>query len=83
MDLSTTAGIIPRCRHCGHDLTLKLINLGLSPVPNDYVEPRRSLSIRLRRWFAANAAWYRPEIYWPRRISSVLTTLTFHRARSR
>ena len=28
MDLSTTAGIIPRCRHCGHDLTLKLINFG-------------------------------------------------------
>ena len=48
MDLSTTAGIIPRCRHCGHDLTLKLINLGL-----------------------------------PRRISCVLTTLTFHRVRSR
>src|SRR5690242_4769583 len=29
----------PKCRHCGHDLTLKLIDLGLSPVANDYVDP--------------------------------------------
>jgi hypothetical protein len=39
MDLRTTPGITPRCRHCGHDLTLKLVNLGLSPAANDYVEP--------------------------------------------
>jgi hypothetical protein len=32
-------GVTPKCRHCAHDLTLKLISLGLSPVANDYVEP--------------------------------------------
>jgi hypothetical protein len=32
-------GATPKCRHCAHDLTLKLISLGLSPVANDYVEP--------------------------------------------
>jgi SAM-dependent methyltransferase len=41
MDLSfpATVGIIPKCRHCGCDLSLKLIDLGLSPVANDYVDP--------------------------------------------
>jgi len=41
MDLSilTAVGVTPKCRHCGHDLTLKLIDLGLSPVANDYVDP--------------------------------------------
>jgi hypothetical protein len=39
MDLRTTPDVSPRCRHCGHELTLKLIDLGLSPVANDYVEP--------------------------------------------
>jgi hypothetical protein len=34
-----TPGVTPKCRHCDHDLTLKLISLGLSPVANDYVEP--------------------------------------------
>lgn len=29
---------IPRCRHCGEALNLKLIDLGLSPVANDYVD---------------------------------------------
>ncbi len=40
MDLSipTAVGVTPKCRHCGHDLTLKLIDLGLSPVANDYVD---------------------------------------------
>src|SRR5262245_58393528 len=32
-------GVAPKCRHCGHELTLKLIDLGLSPVANDYVDP--------------------------------------------
>jgi hypothetical protein len=27
------------CRHCGSRLTLTLVNLGLSPVANDYVSP--------------------------------------------
>ena len=41
MDLSIPAavGVTPKCRHCGHDLTLQLIDLGLSPVANDYVDP--------------------------------------------
>ena len=39
MNLSSTPAITPRCRHCGHDLTLKLIDLGLSPEANHYVEP--------------------------------------------
>src|SRR5437868_8733256 len=33
------SGVAPKCRHCGHELTLKLIDLGLSPVANDYVDP--------------------------------------------
>ncbi len=32
-------GVAPKCRHCGQELTLKLIDLGLSPVANDYVDP--------------------------------------------
>jgi hypothetical protein len=28
-----------KCRHCGSKLTLTLVNLGLSPVANDYVDP--------------------------------------------
>lgn len=41
MNISTlaTPGVAPKCRHCGNDLSLKLISLGLSPVANDYVEP--------------------------------------------
>jgi hypothetical protein len=40
IDLSIPAavGVTARCRHCGHDLTLKLVDLGLSPVANDYVD---------------------------------------------
>jgi SAM-dependent methyltransferase len=34
-----TACAAPKCRHCGAELTLQLISLGLSPVANDYVEP--------------------------------------------
>ncbi len=32
-------GTLPKCRHCGSDLTLTLVDLGLSPVANDYVDP--------------------------------------------
>jgi SAM-dependent methyltransferase len=39
ISIPVTPGVAPKCRHCGHDLTLKLISLGLSPVANDYVEP--------------------------------------------
>lgn len=41
MNLSIPASgdVTPKCRHCGHDLTLQLVNLGLSPVANDYVDP--------------------------------------------
>src|ERR1700759_3128041 len=39
LSIPTTPGIVPKCRHCGHELTLKLIDLGLSPVANDYVDP--------------------------------------------
>jgi hypothetical protein len=28
----------PKCRHCGSDLTLKLVNLGVSPIANDFVD---------------------------------------------
>lgn len=36
--MPSNVGLVPKCRHCGHDLTLKLIDLGLSPVANDYVD---------------------------------------------
>jgi SAM-dependent methyltransferase len=39
LNFAVTPGAAPTCRHCGHELTLKLIDLGLSPVANDYVEP--------------------------------------------
>ena len=41
MNISVPAipGVVPKCRHCGDALTLKLISLGMSPVANDYVEP--------------------------------------------
>jgi hypothetical protein len=39
ISIPATPGVAPKCRHCGSDLTLKLISLGLSPVANDYVEP--------------------------------------------
>jgi C-methyltransferase C-terminal domain/Putative zinc binding domain/Methyltransferase domain len=39
LKMSSAIGLAPKCRHCGHDLTLKLIDLGLSPVANDYVDP--------------------------------------------
>src|SRR5689334_5171657 len=39
LSIPTAVGVTPKCRHCGHDLTLKLIDLGLSPVANDYVDP--------------------------------------------
>jgi len=41
MNISVPAipGVVPKCRHCGGDLSLKLISLGMSPVANDYVEP--------------------------------------------
>ena len=40
MDLSIPAavGLTPKCRHCGHGMTLKLIDLGLLPVANDYID---------------------------------------------
>jgi C-methyltransferase C-terminal domain/Putative zinc binding domain/Methyltransferase domain len=40
IDLSIPAavGVTAKCRHCGQDLTLKLVDLGLSPVANDYVD---------------------------------------------
>ena len=31
-----------RCRHCRSELTLTLVDLGLSPVANDYVDPENS-----------------------------------------
>jgi hypothetical protein len=41
MNISAPAitAVIPKCRHCGDALSLKLISLGMSPVANDYVEP--------------------------------------------
>jgi hypothetical protein len=39
LNIPLAVDLMPRCRHCGHDLTLKLIDLGLSPVANDYVDP--------------------------------------------
>jgi hypothetical protein len=36
---SSSASLQPECRHCSSELTLSLINLGLSPVANDYVSP--------------------------------------------
>lgn len=37
--IPATPGVAPKCRHCGSGLTLSLVNLGLSPVANDYVDP--------------------------------------------
>jgi len=37
--IPSAVGVAPKCRHCGDDLTLKLIDLGTSPVANDYVDP--------------------------------------------
>ena len=31
-----------KCRHCRSELTLTLVDLGLSPVANDYVDPENS-----------------------------------------
>jgi C-methyltransferase-like protein/putative zinc binding protein/methyltransferase family protein len=39
LSIPTAVAVTPKCRHCGHDLTLKLIDLGASPVANDYVDP--------------------------------------------
>jgi SAM-dependent methyltransferase len=39
ISVPATPGVAPKCRHCGDDLSLKLISLGMSPVANDYVEP--------------------------------------------
>jgi hypothetical protein len=39
LNMPATVSVSPKCRHCGHDITLKLIDLGLSPVANDYVDP--------------------------------------------
>jgi hypothetical protein len=33
------APIPPKCRHCDSELTLSLVDLGLSPIANDYVVP--------------------------------------------
>jgi hypothetical protein len=38
-NVSSILGATPKCRHCGSDLTLRLVDLGLSPVANDYVDP--------------------------------------------
>jgi hypothetical protein len=40
LSIPQAVGVPPICRHCGQALTLQLINLGLSPVANDYVEPQ-------------------------------------------
>jgi SAM-dependent methyltransferase len=39
LNIPVAVGVTPKCRHCGHNLTLKLIDLGLSPVANDYIDP--------------------------------------------
>ena len=39
LSIPTAVGVATKCRHCGEDLTLKLIDLGTSPVANDYVDP--------------------------------------------
>lgn len=38
-NVSLLLGATRKCRHCGSDLTLTLVDLGLSPVANDYVNP--------------------------------------------
>jgi C-methyltransferase C-terminal domain/Putative zinc binding domain/Methyltransferase domain len=39
LNLPPIPGAASNCRHCGSKLTLTLVNLGLSPVANDYVDP--------------------------------------------
>lgn len=44
LGIPASSGDTPKCRLCGHDLSLRLINLGLSPVANDYVDPSRYMA---------------------------------------
>src|SRR5690242_9353567 len=39
LSIAASTSVAPKCRRCDHDLKLQLINLGLSPVANDYVDP--------------------------------------------
>jgi len=39
LNLSPILVAASNCRHCGSKLTLTLVDLGLSPVANDYVDP--------------------------------------------
>ena len=32
----------PTCRHCGADLEMTLVDLGLSPLANSYVDPAKA-----------------------------------------
>src|SRR3954453_2214204 len=34
----SSESVSPRCRHCRSELTLRLVNLGVSPVANDFVD---------------------------------------------
>jgi C-methyltransferase-like protein/putative zinc binding protein/methyltransferase family protein len=50
LNLPVSPGAACRCRHCGSDLKLTFVNLGLSPIANDYVDP---------------ADWAKPEPFYP------------------
>ncbi len=39
--LSIVGDATPSCRHCGTPLTLTLLDLGMSPVANDLIDPER------------------------------------------
>src|SRR3954451_21959769 len=39
LEFSPIPAAAANCRHCGSKLTLTLVDLGLSPVANDYVDP--------------------------------------------
>jgi hypothetical protein len=38
LGIPAAVGVTAKCRHCGRDLALKMVDLGLSPVANDYVD---------------------------------------------
>jgi C-methyltransferase-like protein/putative zinc binding protein/methyltransferase family protein len=50
LNLPVTPEAACRCRHCGSVLTLTFVDLGLSPIANDYVDP---------------ADWAKPEPFYP------------------
>lgn len=56
----TDPGEPVHCRHCGETLTVKLVDLGTSPIANDYITPERYAMAEpfypLEVWVCSNCA---------------------------